>query len=499
VRHLLGTGALVLFCSCLSIAGSLIALRAATPVVRSVTLGTVAFGVSPAREGKLDVYVPIVDWGVRAHPYHGPVAVDLEFRSVDRDAALASLRSSGAADANLGLLKSELRDVVEQGLLRAAAVVLLGGAVSGLLAGSLVVAFGRRRRWLAFGTLTGLATSLATVSLAGVAVSRFDYDAFRQPTFYAHGAELPKLLSFSEQLLEAGEDYTDSYDQAVAGLTNLIAVAGDPPRRTRIARTVVVASDLHSNSFVLPAFAEYTAGKTVFLVGDFSELGTRYEESVAGELGALGGTVVAVSGNHDSRAFMRAAAAAGVIVLTRSGRLFADGSTDGRPLLSLDGLLVAGYDDPLESIDGDLAGRRLELKERRIGAEQQFLAWFAALPERPDVVLVHQHALAHALLHVVGSQPGQEPVLVLTGHDHRQHLDEEGSSMLVDGGTLGAGGPFGIGEERSGFAELHLGPDGRLTAVDLIEVEPLSGEASARRVVLDDREAESAGGEAVGP
>jgi predicted phosphodiesterase len=498
MRQLLGTGALVLFCSCLSVAGSLVALRATTPVVRSVTLGTVAFGVSPAREGKLDVYVPIVDWGVRARPYRAPVAVDLEFRSVNREAALASLRSSGAADANLGLLKAELRDVVEQGLFRAAAAVVVGGAVSGFLSGALVVAFGRRRRWLAWGTLTGFVTSLAVVSVATAAVSRFDYDAFRQPTFYAHGAELPKLLSFSEQLLTAGEDYTDSYDQAVAGLTNLIAAAGDPPRSPAIASTVVVASDLHSNSFVLPALADYTAGKTVFLVGDFSELGTRYEESIADDLGTLAGTVVAVSGNHDSRAFMRAAAAAGVVVLTRSGRLAPDGSTDGQPLIRLDGLLVAGYDDPLESLDGDLAHRQLELRERRLGAEQRFLDWFAGLPERPDVVLVHQHALAHALLGVVGSQAG-DPVLVLTGHDHRQHLDEEGSSVLVDGGTLGAGGPFGIGEQRAGFAEVHLGPDGRPTAVDLIEVEPLSGEASARRIVLDGREAHGGGGEAAGP
>jgi hypothetical protein len=494
----LGTAALVLFCSCLSLAGSLVALRAASPVVRSLTLGTVAFSVSPAREGELDVYVPIVDWGVRARPYEAPLAVDLEFRSVDREAALASLRSSGAADANLGLLKAELRGVVERGLLRAALVAVLGGAVSGFLAGGLVVAFGRRRRWLALGAATGLATSAVVVSFFAVAVSRFDYDAFRQPTFYAHGAELPKLLSFSEQLLQAGNNYTDSYDQAVAGLTNLVAVASDPRRSVPATHSVVLASDLHSNSLVLPAFAGYTAGKTVFLVGDFTELGTSYEQSMATELGSLSGTVVAVSGNHDSRSFMGEAARAGVVVLTRSGRLLDDGSTDGQRLFRLDGLVVAGYDDPLESIDGSLTGRRLELKERRVGAQREFLAWFAALPERPDVVLVHQHGLAHALLDVVGRGTGPG-VLILTGHDHRQHVDREGTSVLVDGGTLGAGGPFGIGEQRSGFAELHLARDGRLVAVDLVEVEPLSGEASARRLVIDEAGDTGPRTEAAGP
>jgi predicted phosphodiesterase len=437
-----------------------------------------------------------VDWGVRARPYDAPLAVDLEFRSVERKAALASLRSSGAADANLGLLKAELRDVVEHGLLRAAMVMLAGGAVSGLLAGALVAALGCRRRWLAFGALTGFATSVVVVSLSAAAVSRFDYDAFRQPTFYAHGAELPKLLSFSEQLLSTGNNYTDSYDQAVAGLSNLVAVASDPSRPTPITRSAVVASDLHSNSLVLPAFADYTAGKTVFLVGDFTELGTNYEEGIVEDVGRLGGTVVAVSGNHDSRSFMVEAAREGVVVLTRSGRLLQDGSTDGQRLFRLEGLLVAGYDDPLESLDGSLTDRRLELKERRLGAQQNFLAWFAGLPERPDIVLVHQHGLAHALLDVAANGPS---LLILTGHDHRQHIDREGTSVLVDGGTLGAGGPFGIGEQHSGFAEIHLARGGRLIAVDLVEVEPLSGEASARRVVLDEPREPRVGAQAAGP
>jgi predicted MPP superfamily phosphohydrolase len=497
VRHFVGTAVLVLFCACFSLAGSAVALRAASPNVRSVTLGTVAFGVSPARAGMVDVYVPLVDWGVRAHPYRAPLALELEFRSVERDAALASLRSSGAADANLGLLKAELREVVQRGLLRAAIVVVAGGLLSGVLAGALVVAGGRRRRWLAFGTLTGLATALGAVSFFAVGVSRFDYGAFREPTFYAHGAELPKLLSFSEQLTATGTAYTDSYDQAVAGLTNLVAFANDPPRSAPVARSAVLASDLHSNSLVLPAFADYTGGKTVFLVGDFTELGTEYEAGMARELSGIGATVVAVSGNHDSRSFMVAAARAGVVVLTRSGRLLPDGSTDGQPLYHLDGLLVAGYDDPLESVDGSFAGRRLELKERLVGAQRDFLAWYAALPARPDVVLVHQHALAHALLDVAGRDgPG---VLILTGHDHRQHVDREGSGVLIDGGTLGAGGPFGIGEERSGFAELHLAGDGKPTAVDLVEVEPLSGEASARRLVVDAPADPGSQAEAAGP
>ena len=100
-RGLFRTAAYVLACVALALAGSVVALRAASPESRSVTLGTVAVDVVPARSGEVDVYVPVVDWGVRAEPYTAPVAVELEFRSLDRDAALAALRSGGSADASL--------------------------------------------------------------------------------------------------------------------------------------------------------------------------------------------------------------------------------------------------------------------------------------------------------------------------------------------------------------------------------------------------------------
>ena len=98
-------------------------------------------------------------------------------------------------------------------------------------------------------------------------------------------------------------------------------------------------------------------------------------------------------------------------------------------------------------------------------------------------MLVHQHSLAHGLLDLLAAQGG-EPVLVLTGHDHRQHVESEGAHVLVDGGSVGAGGAFGVGEEPSGFALVHLDADDRARAVDLVEVEPESGSASAHRVVI---------------
>jgi predicted phosphodiesterase len=483
-RGLLRTAAFVLLCVVLALAGSIVALRAAAPESRAVTLGTVDVHFVPARSGEVDVYVPVVDWGVRAEPYTAPVAVELEFRSLDRDAALSALRTGGSANASLAGLESELHDAVSDGLRRAAAFALLGGFLGGLLGGAAIAVF-TRRRWLLLGPATGLAVCFAAVVMVGAGVSRFDYGALREPTFYAHGDELPRLLQFSERVLAAGEGYEDSYGEAVEGLTRLIAVAGERrPQAQQIDRAIVVASDLHSNSLVLPALEGFTAGKPVFLVGDLTQRGTPYETGIVSGVARLGSPVVAVSGNHDSRPLMRAAARAGVVVLTRSGRLRPDGTTDGDPIVSVDGLDVAGWDDPGESANGTFEGHLLELKEQALlDAQRQFLDWFAALPERPDVVLVHRHSLAHGLLDTLAAQGG-EPVLVLTGHDHRQHVESEGANVLVDGGSVGAGGAFGVGEDLSGFALVHLDGDDRARAVDLVEVEPASGAASAHRVVI---------------
>jgi hypothetical protein len=163
--------------------------------------------------------------------------------------------------------------------------------------------------------------------------------------------------------------------------------------------------------------------------------------------------------------------------------LLADGSIVGSPVHEVGGLDVAGYDDPLEGRSALSAGRPLELTPEQLTEEERKITdWFQALPRRPQIVLVHQHTLAHALLRAV--RPGEPPLAILTGHDHRQHVEQSEGAVLVDGGTVGAGGPFAIGEQNVGFAEVRFTDEGVAQTVDLIDVEPLSGNAVARRIAL---------------
>ncbi len=131
--------------------------------------------------------------------------------------------------------------------------------------------------------------------------------------------------------------------------------------------------------------------------------------------------------------------------------------------------------------------RRVPLELRTI-ADDELVAWYDALPERPDVVLVHQNGLAQHLAAELHARGGQPPLVILTGHDHKQHVTRHGDVVVVDAGTVGAGGLLGVGSQEIGLGELYFAAaGGRLRAVDLIEAEPLTGGAQAQRVVVDGR------------
>jgi hypothetical protein len=99
-------------------------------------------------------------------------------------------------------------------------------------------------------------------------------------------------------------------------------------------------------------------------------------------------------------------------------------------------------------------------------------------------VLVHQNGLAQYLARTLAQRGDDRPLTILTGHDHIQHVDRHGADVVVDAGTVGAAGIYGVGQSSVGLADLHFSSrDNALDAADVIEVEPVSGAAQARRVV----------------
>jgi predicted phosphodiesterase len=473
----------------LALAGVWLGLRTATPGEYPTELGRVSVRVTPAARGQLEAFVPLLDWGVRVPAFEAPMKLHIEPRTVDRDVVL---RAASGESEPVRAAEAGLRRAVHRTVLRSVRFALAGAALLATMLGLTVAAVRVRRRGVLLGAQ--LSVMMFAVAICGVTVWRaqatFDERALDRPTFYARGAELVQLLDAAANARAAGDGYATKVQGAVRGFASLLAEPG--AGRLDDTRRALLASDLHNNRLALDSLRDYARDKPVFFVGDFGNTGSRAEARLlGGRVARLGRKVIAVSGNHDSSAFMQTLARRGVTVLTRDGVLRSDGG-HGVQSIEVDGLRVAGFDDPREWHGANPGNpRRIfsfsELPDPEQAVERarrQLLGWFDRLDRRPNLVLVHQNGLAQWLARSLDARGDDRPLVILTGHDHRQHVTSYGAMTVVDAGTVGASGIYGVGRDSVGLGDLHFGADrGELQAVDLIAVEPVSGAAQARRVV----------------
>jgi predicted phosphodiesterase len=475
----------------LAVAGAMLGLRLAGPSVAETALGSASVDVRPAWAGSVDAYIPVADWGIRAHAFSAPLELHVEPRRVDRQALIEAAAGKRRI---LERAEQDARAAARAALTRALLWSGAGALALGIVAALAAAAFrGSGRRAL---LAVAVGPALAALVLGGVVIERaqatFEPAAFERPRFYARGAELGQLLNVADTAQRTEQRYRNAVQRTLSGYATLLT-AGGRLSPVKTSPPSVLLSDLHGNLLVLKPLRRLFAGRPVFFAGDLGQRGTRAEAKLlVPRLTALGRPLVAVSGNHDSRLLMRRLAAAGATVLTERGRLRGDGSTDGQPVRRVAGLRVAGYADPLEwrGPAPDDPERVFSFAERAGGrreyarVQQRIYRWYTELRPAPDVVLIHQNGLAQALARRVHATRPATALLILTGHDHRQHIDVYGEVTVVDAGTAGAGGLFGVGAEAVGVAPLHFAGDGaRLRAVDLVQVEPISGAAEAERVI----------------
>jgi predicted phosphodiesterase len=482
VRQATTIAAVSMWLLVVSVAGATVALRGYSGDRYRLGPAEVSIQTSLATEGTADVYVPIVDWGIRAHPFTAPLRLQAQVVSIDRRAAIGALQSPGGAGAGFGRAEDDAPSVVGAALERGSVVALLGSIVGGAVGGLVLFVFTRRRLTLVLGAVAGVVVAVSGIAVCAAMMRSPDYAAFRTPTFYAHGGELPKLLRLSDQLTSAGAGYESSYQQALSGLDTLIGAAAGG-RSVTAAESFLVGSDIHANWLTLPAFGSYADHRPAFLVGDFTNQGSPIEAVIAQRAAHLGHPTIAVSGNHDTPLLMQRLAAGGAIVLTHNGRMRGNGKVRGPAVQKIDGMLVAGYEDPLEAEAGSY-GHRLDFTDTELRAQELAVDdWFDTLSPRPQIVLVHDFRIAAALRKHVAAE-SDDPLIILTGHDHKQHVDRTSNVVEIDGGTLGAGGVVDIGNALAGFAQVHLDAAGWPEAVDLIAADPISGDATAKRIRL---------------
>jgi len=444
-----------------------------------LSVGEIHVSSDLGHDGSLDLYVPLVDWGVR---FEGtirlPVRLHVDLRTVDRNAVSRVAQGAGF---DVQEVRLEARDAIAAYLRALIAIVLATSAGAGML-----VAFAVRHRAgprLRYTIGAALATTAAIgVGLIVLLPPRGPID---EPQYYAFGPDIPRAL----EAVEAAQQSTKALDQELdAQLVGLARLVTRPAERTPLVDrpTITVASDLHNNFLALPILEQATDGGPLFFAGDLTDRGSPLEARLVSRVSGVGKPFVFVSGNHDSDSLERDLARRGAVVLTERGRLRADG-TFGDDIVDVAGLRVAGYGDPFERRAGDGFKDRYDDQP---SAEQQdaFTAWLVPLLGKVDLVMVHEPALIASALAILDDDPPDRPLVFVVGHTHQAAVEHFAGVTVVNGGSVGAGGTGNLTEPTDyGIARLiyTTKPSFQPLAADLVSIDPGSGSATARRERLD--------------
>ena len=445
----------------------------------TLSVGTVRLDVSPFHRGALDVYVPLVDWGVRFGGVRLPVRLKVDVRAVDRNTVL-KVAQGGSLD--VADVRKEATGPVRSFFI----VLLVAMFLTGLALGSLVAL--ALRPYTAPRLRHTLAAVAGTAVLATLVVALLlppSLSANPKPEYYANGPDIPRALQTLQTLRRASTRLDEELDSQLVGLARLVS---DPANRLPLEGLprVTVASDLHTNVLALPALQRAANRGPVFFVGDVSDSGTVLETELVARIVHSGRPFVYVPGNHDSDTFTGRLVRAGAVVLTRRGRLHADG-TYGPVVVREAGLRIAGYDDPLQRRSAE--GYRDNGGEASYQQQLEFLGWFDAYKDDVDGILVHSPQLAQLAIDELRAVPPDHPFVLFVGHTHKARLDRLGPNVtVINGGSVGGGGAANVQEGTPmGIAALtyRVRPAFEPLAADLIEIDPGIGSATARRTRLD--------------
>jgi predicted phosphodiesterase len=462
-----------------TLAGGLLALDVYA-ADRELPVGTVRLSVEPGHPGALDVYVPLVDWGARFPAVRFPARLSVDVRTVDR-AVVAQL--ARGADVDLASLRSAAAEAMVSFLLELLAVCAAAGFALGAL-----TALAARGRGVAHPVvLVATAGATALGMAAALAILLPPRGPIDTPQYYAYGPDIPRALEALETVQQSTRALDQELDAQLVGIARLVVAPANRAQLTDDRPRLTVASDLHNNLLAVPVLEQVTARGPLFFVGDLTDRGSPLETELVRRTIGAGRPFVFVSGNHDSDALAQVLARDGAVVLTERGRLRANGSL-GPVVNRVAGLRVAGYADPAERREAD------DFADRYRGPPTQpeqiaFADWLDGLRGTVDVVLVHQPELAAVALERLRLVPPQEPLLILTGHTHRSSLQRLERVTVVNAGSAGAGGTGNLTEGGDvGIARLIYAsePDFAPLAVDLVEIDPGTGSATAQRERLDE-------------
>jgi predicted phosphodiesterase len=446
---------------------------------RQLSVGQIELSADPLERGALDLYVPLVDWGVRFEDaIRAPIRLNVDLRTVDRT-VVGQVAQGGSFD--IQRVRGQARDAIA-GYLR----TLIGLALLGALAMSLLVAFAVRHRAsprLRYTVATAIITTVAIgIALVVLFPPRGTID---EPQYYAFGPDIPRALDAIEAAQKSSRALDQELDAQLVGLARLVT---NPANLTTLSNrpSITIASDLHNNFLAEPILQRATGDGPLFFAGDLTDRGSPLEARLVSRVTALGHPFVFVSGNHDSDSLQHDLARRGAFVLTERGQMKADG-TFGAQVVDINGLRVAGYRDPFERRSKENFRDRYQPSPTP-AQQDAFTAWLATLIGDVDIVMVHEPALIEPALAILKDDPPARPLVIITGHTHKASLDRHPGVTVINGGSVGAGGTGNLTESTDyGLARLiyTTKPNFQPLAADLITIDPGDGSSTAKRQRLE--------------
>jgi predicted phosphodiesterase len=446
-------------------------------VDRDLSIGTVRISTQPGHKGALDLYVPLVDWGLRfPGTIRLPARLSLDLRTVDRQAVEELARGQTP---DVDRVRAGAKDAIGEYI----RLLVLVAALSALLIGALV-ALALRARTVPVRVTLPAAFVGALLSAAAIAFLLPPRGEITNPEYYANGPDIPVALRTIDEAQGAAKTISEELNTQLVGLARLIAApaargAGPEPSH------LTLASDLHNNLLALPALERAVRSGPLFFAGDLTSSGSPFEARLTRRVAKIGDPVVFVTGNHDSDVLARGLAGAGVVVLTQRGQLLRNGRY-GKVVVRVHGLRVAGYSDPNERRRKDHYRDR---GDSPTPAEQRaFTDWLTPLLGKVDVVMTHEPALAEPALEELRRHPPPHPIAFLTGHTHVAAVAHSKNIVELNGGTAGGGGtgnleknqPFGLAVLLYRLRKGVFDP----SYADIVEIDAHDGTASARRTLV---------------
>ena len=415
--------------------GALLAIAVAGTVVRDVGPFQAALSFAPSLTGETQVAVPPLGQ-LQLDTHDSPVRLEVGITQLRTDAA-RTIATDPTALRGLGAdVDGDLRAGVRELLLRTVVVTVLGAAALGLLV------FRRLRR-----TLAAAASGLgALLILAGLTVVTADDRALSEPRFTGLLASAPGAVGDVRDILANIDAYGLQLGRLVVNVTELYTVTSGLQTFVPDDGTLRVLhiSDLHLNPTaydIVESVVEQFRVDIVVDTGDSTDLGTPAETRYLDGIARLDVPYVWIRGNHDSR-----------IVQDAVARQPNATVLDGPEVVEVGGVRFLGQGDPRFIRDAQTRGQAPPEVLELVG--EQLREAHDDAEDKPHLVLTHDPASAGPLL-------GGPPV-VLAGHTHERRSEtSEGTTLLVQGSTGGAGLRALRGEEPTPvtLSVLYLDPD----------------------------------------